>query len=94
MIIAIGSGTTGGTMNGQNRAPLCRVSPLPYSEPGIPGRQNFTHNAGVAGSSPAPAITNKPATMRDRLVLHSGINSSGFLPQHVDDQREQQPDDA
>jgi len=51
----IESGTTGGTMKGQNPAATCRVSPLAYSEHGISAGENFTHNAGVAGSSPAPA---------------------------------------
>ena len=56
----IQSGTNSGTMARHIDAVLCRVSPLAQREHGFSSGEYFTHNAGVAGSSPAPAIRRDP----------------------------------
>jgi hypothetical protein len=48
--------TISATMSSQIGAVSCRTLPRPHSVNGISRALYFTHNAGVAGSSPAPAI--------------------------------------
>ena len=73
------SDTTGGTMKSYSDAVLCRVTPLLLSEHGFVAGEYFTHNAGVAGSSPAPATIKERTGPQAEAGAHAGTNRRAHL---------------
>jgi hypothetical protein len=61
MIDLISSATISATIGGKIDAVSCRSMPRLFSKDGITRGLYFTHNAGVAGSSPAPATKINPS---------------------------------